>query len=108
LLRRLFPTKPVFAFLTSILFIFYPADSELFAMRHLGAHFSLCCYLLALNLLVIYWKRPRPLILCLTLLALACSLLTYEAGYPLVAFSPLIPLWLEGRVTKRLVRLTAV
>src|SRR5262249_9042986 len=36
------------------------------------------------------------------------SLLTYEVGYPLVIVSPLILLWLEGKVTKRVVRLAAV
>ena len=108
LLRRLLPTKPAFAFLTSALFIIYPADSELFAMRHIATHFALCCYLLSVYLLVIYWKRPRALILGLTCFALAFSLLVYEAGYPLVAVSPLILLWLEGRLTKRVLRIAAV
>lgn len=104
LVRRLLPVGAVIALLTAALFIVYPADAGLMTMRATHIHGAVFFYLLALYLLVRYWDRPRPLTLALMWLALGMSASTYEAGYALIAVSPLVLVWLEKRLSRRVVR----
>ena len=104
LLRRLLPLGAVIALLAAALFIVYPADAGLMTLRATHIHGAVFFYLLALYLLLRYWDRPRPLTLALMWLALGISASAYEAGYALIAASPLLLLWLEKRLSRRVVR----
>ncbi len=104
LLRRLLPGGALIALLAAALFIVYPADAGLMTLRATHIHGAVFFYLLALYLLVRYWDRPRPATLVGMWLALGISASAYEAGYALVAVSPLALVWLEKRISRRVVR----
>lgn len=104
LVRRLLPGGTAIALLAAALFIVYPADAGLMTLRATHIHGAVFFYLLALYLLVLYWDRPRPVMLVGMWLALGISTSAYEAGYALVAVSPLVLVWLEKRLSRRVVR----
>ncbi len=109
LTRCLFSLERSFALLTAALFILYPADSELFALRSISTHFALLAYLLAVELLVRFWRRPNRLTLVAMGLCQCLSLLSYELGFPLIILTPVILFWLARKSSykQRTLRVTA-
>lgn len=106
LLRRIFPEKALFAYLTTALFIVYPADSGKVDTRILNIHMAVFFYLVAVYLLVVFWQsdyRWGGVILTLVVVTLLISLAIYEISYPLVVVAPLILLWLDKHRTRRLI-----
>lgn len=106
LLRMLLPGKTAFAFLTALLFIVYPADTGMFSLRTSNYHLTLTLFLVAVTLLVGYWKRPHPLTLVAALAAVAVCLGNGEGIYGLVFLCPALLLWLERQLTRRLIIVT--
>ena len=105
---RLVPANPAFALVAALLFVVYPADTALFAFRVMNYHLTLSLYLLALWLLLVCRDRPRVLGLVGLWIALAVALGTIEVAFPLVFASPLLLIWLEGRLTRRVLWLAAL
>lgn len=88
-------TERYVAFLAAILFVVYPADEWLFNSRALTYHFSLVFFLLALNLLLSYWQKPRFFVLASMWTSLLFSLGSVEVAFPLALVAPalLLPIW---------------
>lgn len=106
LLRRLAPGGDVVAALTAMLLVVFPADEGILTTRSTPIHMASLLYLLALYTLLLYWIRPKVWKLLVVWLSLAVSLLTYEVSYPLVFFSPLLLVWLQKGVSRRVVRVS--
>ena len=104
-LRLILPQLPVIAFLSAALLMLFPADTGTFWLAAFNVHSPVFFFFLAVLALVWYWRRPHWLKLLLMGGALVWSF-TYEANYPLIVLAPLL-LWLmEGRLSRRVLRVT--
>ncbi len=104
ILRRL-NLPAALAFATGALTILLPADTGIFYMGGLHNQFALVCYLLAVYLLLIYWRRPRLLVLVLLIIAQMGTVGISEQAYPLIAFAPLILLSLRPKIDRRWIKM---
>jgi hypothetical protein len=83
--------RPIIAAASSALALVYPADAGFFFVGAINIHMAVVLFLVAIYLLFQYATiKPRWYILLLMWLALALSVSSYEAGYPLIVFSPLV------------------
>ena len=98
----------VLAFAAAVLSVVIPVDDGVFYLGALNIHFALFCYLLALYLLCLYWKRRRISLLLMTGITQALSVGVYELVYPLILFSPLILLYPAVRPSRRFWRTAAL
>jgi len=107
ILRQL-GVSPLYAFLTAILFMFYPVNDNLMTLRRLPKNFSVLTLLLATALFLDYCRHPRRLTLLGMWLALLFCVNSNETGYAVVLVVPLL-LWLrERRLTWRAVNLSVI
>ncbi len=107
ILRQL-GVAPFYAFLTTILFMFYPVNDALMTLRRLPNNFSEMTLLLAVALFLDYIKSPRRLTLLGMWLALLYSVNSNETGFALIAIAPAL-LWLrDRRIRWRNVNLSAI
>ncbi|MGD0877556.1 MAG: hypothetical protein ABSA01_05340 [Anaerolineales bacterium] len=103
LLLRLLPEHRMLAFIASVLFVVFPSDTGLFNARNHVPQGSVFWYLLAVYLLVDYWQNQRLLALAGMWLSLALCLGSYEEGYPMVIATPLLLVWLQRGISRRVV-----
>lgn len=103
ILKRLHPGKAAWAMLTAVLFMIFPADEGLMTLRATPIHMALFCLLLAVYFLLMFWDTRKLPALFGMWISLAISLLTYELAYPLVAAVPLVLVWKERRISKRVI-----
>ncbi len=91
----------LYAFGSSVLLILYPADTGVFYLGTVSIHASIFTYLLALWLLVRFWKSGRRWLWIL--IALISGLCTgfYEGIYPLIFLAPLVLVYLQRGITRR-------
>src|SRR5258708_7507671 len=108
LLRRLNPAIPVLNFMVALLFIIYPADIAILNIRFPGYHVAIFFYLMAVNLLLMYWKHPSRAVMLGIWIALIMCLFNVEVAFPLVCVSPSLLFLRERRITRRLVSVTAL
>src|SRR5579864_2182988 len=89
------------AFMASVLFVIFPSDTGLFSARNHVPEWSVFWYLLAVYLLVEFWENHRASAALGMWISLALSLGSYEEGYPLVIVTPLILVWLQHGISRR-------
>ncbi len=104
--------KTLFAFVAAVMFMIYPSDTALFSLRMVAVHTTVLAYLLAVWLLVksLSVSRKRTFVLISAAIAVlhAINLLIYEVSYPLIFFTPLLLVWRDGRINRRVVVRAAV
>lgn len=96
ILRQL-GVSPLYAFLTAMLFMFYPVNDDLMSLRRLPNNFSTVSLLLAGSLFLDYCREPKRLTLLGLWLGLLFCVGSNETGYAIILVAPLL-LWLrDGR-----------
>ena len=99
---------PLYAFLTTILFMVYPVNDALMTLRRLPKNFSVLTLLLSAALFLDYCRNPRRLTLLGIWLGLLFSVNSNETGYAVILIVPLL-LWLrDRRFTWRNLNLSAI
>lgn len=93
ILRQL-GVSPLYAFLTAILFMFFPVNDALMSLRRLPNNFSTASLLLAASLFLDYCRKPRRLTLLGLWLGLLFCVGSNETGYVIILIAPLL-LWLR-------------
>ncbi|MEZ4668801.1 MAG: hypothetical protein R3E39_12895 [Anaerolineae bacterium] len=108
IVRRLLPSFPALAYAAGILLIIYPGDFGTFNLITTGISVSLACWLVAAYFLLVYWQRPGilPLLVMWGFLFVAVGIV--EIVYPLVLFTPLLLVFLEGRFNRRMLLAAAL
>ncbi len=104
ILCRLAPKNRPYALLVALLFVIYPADSGLFTFRAISIHLSVLLYLLGVYFFLIYFQHGRWWGLVGAWLAVIGSVWIYEVAYPLIVLMPLLLIWQEGRLNRRVIR----
>jgi len=100
--------SPLYAFLTTILFMVYPVSDALMTLRRLPNNFSMLTFLLSTALFLDYCKSPKRLTLLGMWLSLLYCVNSNETGYIVILVVPLL-LWLRDRqLAWRNVNLSAV
>ncbi len=107
ILRLLIPKLPQLAFFAAALYLLFPADTGQFWLITTNIYFPVFMYLLAVALLLWYWRSPHWLKLVLMAAALAVSF-SYEASYVLILVTPLCLLALEKRLSRRVLVVSAI
>ncbi len=106
ILRQL-GVSPLYAFMTTLLFMFYPVNDTILTARLLPNNFSLFAFLLSTALFLDYRKNPRRLTLLGVWLSQLYCVNSNEAGFVVILIIPLV-LWLrDRRLTWRKVNLCA-
>lgn len=104
ILRRLTRGNTVFALLAGLLLIIFPADAGLFTFRAFNIHAAVVWFLLSVYLFLIYFETGRWWALVGAWVTTIGHLWVYEVGYPLVLVVPLLLVWLDGRLSRRVFR----
>ena len=108
LILRQLGVSPLYAFLTTLLFMVYPVNNAWLTLRRLPNSFSELTLLLAVALFLDYSKTPRQLTLLGLWLALLYSVNSHETGFGLVLIAPAL-VWLRHRrICWRNVNLSAI
>ena len=95
ILRQL-GVSPLYAFLTTLLFMFYPVNDALMTLRRLPNNFSVFTFLLSAALFLEYCKHPKRLTLLGMWLSLLYCVNSNETGFAIILIVPLL-LWLRDR-----------
>lgn len=100
------------AFVAGLLFVLYTSDTASFSLRMTHIHAAAYFYLMALGLLIVVYDTHRrwlqSVLLILIALIQGYSLLVYELAYPLIFVTPLLLIWLNRGIDRRVVVLSAV
>lgn len=105
LLRRL-SGHAALSFAAAALVMVYPADSGIIGLRTISIQMSLLAFLAALYYFLKAFDHPRAIYFAAMLSAQLICLLIYEAAYPLILLSPLLLAWLDGKISRRILRMT--
>lgn len=103
LVLQFLPGKKLLAFITGVLFMLYPADTGLFALRVIHVHSAILAYLLAVYLLIQFYKwRGWKSVLALFIsgILVIFSLGQYQIALAAAIITPLILLYF-GRPNRR-------
>jgi hypothetical protein len=107
LVVRMVPTAGALAFLAGVLAIVYPADTGLFTLRTVVIHLTVLLSLVAIHLLLSLWRRFRWWQLAAIWVAQGLSLSMYSASSPFLLASPMLLVWQERKVSRRLLAIWA-
>ncbi len=102
LVVRLIAGSGALAFLSGALAIVYPADTGLFTLRTVSQHLAVAFCLLAIHLLLSLGRRFRWWRLFSVWLVQTLSLSLHAVSIPLLLASPVLLVWQERRLTRRL------
>ena len=105
---RHFGMSPLYAFLTSILYMAYPVNSALMTLRRLPNNFSVIALFAAIFLILDYSKRPKRSTLLGLWLSLMFSVYTNETGFAIILAVPLLWWLRQRRLNWRNLNLTAI
>lgn len=108
IVRLLAPRATGLALAAALLAIIYPAEVGYFNDGYVSLHLGFNAYLLAVFFLLAHWRRQSRWLLLSAMLALAYTVFTYEAVLALAVGTPLLLVWQEGRVSRRVVRVSAI
>ncbi|MBL8146103.1 MAG: hypothetical protein JNL34_06940 [Anaerolineae bacterium] len=103
IIRQLAPHASGLALATALLAMVYPAEVGYFNDGYLNLHQGFDAYLLAVFFLLAYWKRRSGWLFAAAVAALAFSVFTYEAVLALAVATPLLLVWLDRRISRRVV-----
>lgn len=95
ILRQL-GVSPLYAILTTALFMFYPVNEALMTLRRLPNNFSVFTFLLSTALFLDYCKNPKRLTLLGMWLSLLFCVNSNETGFVVILVVPLL-LWLRDK-----------
>ncbi|MCY4073499.1 MAG: hypothetical protein OXG60_19580, partial [Chloroflexi bacterium] len=107
ILRKL-NVDPLFAFLTTLLFMVYPVNTGLMSLRHFLMNFRVLSLLAAVFFCLEFMEHPSRLRLAGLWLATLLNVGSYEAGYAIIAIIPFLWWRRSPRWTWRNVNLTAI
>jgi hypothetical protein len=107
LVVRMVPTAGALAFLAGVLAIVYPADTGLFTLRTVALHLAVLLSLVAIHLLLSLWRRFRWWQLAAIWVAQGLSLSMHSASSPFLLASPMLLVWQERGVSRRLLAIWA-
>ena len=107
ILRKL-KLNPLFAFLTSILFLAYPVNTHLMSLRQIMINASVLALMAAVLFCLEYVARPSRWRLAGIWLATLLNIGSYESGYAIIAVIPLLWWWRSPRWTWRNVNVTVI
>ena len=107
ILRVLGFTRPQ-AFLTTMLFMVYPVNSDLLSLRSLPNQFSVMSLLAAVFLMLEYRERPSRWHLLGIWLGLVFNIVTNETAYAIILVTPALWLARRPRGDRRKARMTIV
>ena len=99
---------PYMAFLVTMLFMVYPVNSLLMSLRSYPLTFNVLSLLVATYLTLEFREKPTRLRLAGIWLALVFHVTSYEAGYVIVLFIPVLWWWRSCKWTWSNINLTAV
>jgi hypothetical protein len=112
IIRRIWSTYPLFAFLIGALVIVHASDGALNWIGQLHQFGFMFCLVLAVYLLLESWLVPKPSLaiffLMASLLPLYICLWTYESPYVLILSAPVILFAVRPKISRRLVATTAI
>lgn len=108
LLRKLLPQHPALALVAGALTVVYPGDLAFYLLVSVSITTALTCFIGAILALVHYWQRLRWYILLLMGLLLGFSVGIYEVSFPLIAAVPLVLVYLNKGLNKRVIRVAAL
>lgn len=108
IVRLLAPKAIGLALAASLLSIVYPAEVGYFNDGYVSLHLGFDAYLLAVFLLLLSWRRRSRWLLAGAVIALAYTVFTYEVVLSLAIATPLLLVWQDGRVSRRVIRVSAV
>ncbi len=100
--------SPLYAFLTSILYIAYPVNSTLMSLRQFPLNFSVLALFAAIYLILDYSKRPKRLTLIGAWLGLMLSVFTNETGFAVILAVPLLWRLRQRRLNWKNLNLTVI
>lgn len=103
LVLQFLPGKKVLAFVTGVLFMLYPADTGVFALRVIHVHSAILAYLLAVYLLIQFYRQrgwKSILAILASGLLVIFSLGQYQIALAAAAVTPFILLYF-GRPNRR-------
>lgn len=101
ILRRLTHGNTAFSLLAALVLMVYPADRGLFTFRGFTVQAGAFGLLLSVYLYLIYYQSGRRWALVATWAATIGHLWSYEGSYPLVFVIPLLLIFVEGRLNRR-------
>ncbi len=109
-LVRLLTGDQRLAFAVGAVALVIPVDTGVFYLGALAIHFTVFCFLLALRMLIAFWRTPRVSLVLLLWIALLFAVGTYELVYVFVAVAPLLLLVMQrsGRITRKIIGVTAL
>lgn len=99
---------PYMAFLVTMLFMVYPVNSLLISLRSYPLTFNELSLLVATYLTLEFREKPTRLRLAGIWLALVFHVTSYEAGYVIVLFIPVLWWWRSCKLTWSNINVTAV
>lgn len=110
ILRLLLPDIRFAALFGAILFILYPADFNLFTFRAISSQVTIFTALVAIALLLRAWQGGQRLwwLWPLIWLAQSISMGLKELMYPITFAAPLLLVWMEKRLSQRVLRFAAL
>ncbi len=103
LVLQFLPGKKVLAFVTGVLFMLYPADTGVFALRVIHVHSAILAYLLAVYLLIQFYKQrgwKSVFALLGSGILIIFSLGQYQIALAAAVITPLVLLYF-GRPNRR-------
>ncbi len=107
ILRILRLTRP-HAFLTTLLFMVYPVNSDLLSLRSLPNQFSVMSLLAAAYLMLEYRERPNSWHLLGIWLGLVFNVVSNETAYALILLTPALWLLRRSRSGRQNAKLTVI
>jgi len=91
----------LFAFGTAVLVLLYPADTGVFYLGGLTIHETIFTFLLAIWLVIRFWKSGQRWLWLPLWMSAALCLGSYEAVFPLFLTVPAILVYTQRRITRR-------
>ncbi|MCY4540256.1 MAG: hypothetical protein OXE52_18725 [Chloroflexi bacterium] len=107
ILRKL-NVNPLYAFLTTLLFMVYPVNMSLMSLRNVMLNYSVLSLLAAVFFCLDYAEHPSRLRLAGVWLAILLNVGSYEAGYAIIAVIPFLWWRHRPRRTWRNINLTVI
>ena len=107
ILRKLH-VHPLFAFLTTILFLVYPVNTNLMSLRNFPMNGRVLALLAAVFFCLEFVAQPSRWRLAGIWLATLLNIGSYESGYAIIAIIPLLWWWRSPRWTWRNVNVTVI